>query len=78
MKNLAPYLRFISRTSSLPNKRYTVAYDCRFLYVLSGSGKILIDGGELPLTTDTLLYYPSVKSKFTVINCIGSSELDFR
>lgn len=59
MKNLAPYLRFISRTSSLPNKRHTVAYDCRFLYVLSGSGKILIDGGELTLTPDTLLYYPS-------------------
>lgn len=59
MKNLAPYLRFISRTSSLPNKRYTVAYDCRFLYVLSGSGKILIDGGELALSPDTLLYYPS-------------------
>ena len=59
MKNLAPYLRFISCTSSLPNKRHTVAYDCRFLYVLSGSGKILIDGGELTLTPDTLLYYPS-------------------
>lgn len=59
MKNFSPYLRFISRTSSLPNKRHTVAYDCRFLYVLSGRGKILLEGGELSLTPDTLLYYPS-------------------
>ena len=59
MKNLSPYLRFISRTSSLPNKRHTVAYDCRFLYVLSGRGKILIDKGEINLAPDTLLYYPA-------------------
>ena len=59
MKNLSPYLRFISRTSNLPNKRFTIAYDCRFLYVLSGRGKMLIDGGELSLLPDTLLYYPA-------------------
>lgn len=59
MKNLSPYLRFINRTSSLPNKRYTVAYDCRFLYVLSGFGRILVDGEELSLRPDTLLYYPA-------------------
>lgn len=59
MKKLDPYLRFIACTSNLPNKRHTIAYDCRFLYVLSGKGKILIDEGDLLLEPNTLLYYPS-------------------
>ncbi len=58
MTELTPYLRFIACTSNLPNKRHTVAYDCRFLYVLSGSGKMITDEGSFDLCADTLLYYP--------------------
>ena len=59
MTNLNPYLRFITCTSNLPNKRHTIAYDCRLFYVLSGSGKIITDEQTLDLSADTLLYYPS-------------------
>ena len=59
MEKLNPYLRFICKTSILPSKRHTIAYDCRFLYVLSGRGRILVDEGELPLEPNVLLYYPS-------------------
>ena len=58
MTELTPYLRFIACTSNLPNKRHTVAYDCRFLYVLSGSGKMITDEGSFDLGADMLLYYP--------------------
>ena len=59
MEKLYPHLRFVACTSNLPNKRHTVAMDCRFLYILSGNGKIHTDNGELSLHTDELLYYPS-------------------
>ena len=59
MEKLEPRLRFVACTSNLPNKRHTVALDCRFLYILSGNGKIHTDNGELSLHTDELLYYPA-------------------
>lgn len=42
------------------------AYDCRFFFILSGSGKIEIDGTEYRFAPDTLCYYPA-GSAYTII-----------
>lgn len=59
MKRLDPHLSYISITSNLPNKDYVKAYDCRFLYVLSGEGELLTESESFSLSSNTLAYYPA-------------------
>lgn len=59
MKKLDPYLSYIATTGNLPNKDYVMAYDCRFLYVLSGEGELLTESKKHPLSGNTLAYYPA-------------------
>lgn len=59
MKNLNPYLRYINKTSYLPNKNFVIAYDCRFFFVLSGTGEFLTENDKFRLKENTLVYYPS-------------------
>ncbi len=67
---IRPYLRYIAKTADLPNKRHTVAYDCRLLYVFSGRGRMETDAGEFLLRAGDLLYYPSG------ISYLLSSDID--
>ena len=59
MKYATPYLRFIRIAKRFFNRQPTMAYDCRFLYILSGTGVLHTEAGDLPLQPDTLAYYPS-------------------
>ena len=38
MKYATPYLRFIHISQRFFNRQPTMAYDCRLLYILSGTG----------------------------------------
>ena len=58
MIGLNPYLRYINSTSYLPNKNFVKAYDCRFLFVLSGEGELLTEKESFSLSENTLAYYP--------------------
>ena len=71
MKKLDPYLRYIAIASYWPNKEFVKAYDCRFLFILSGKGELRTEVGNFPLTENTLAYYPSGISYF-----INSDALD--
>ncbi len=53
------FLRYAKKTDYLPNNFLTRAYDCRMLYILSGTGSINIDGNIFPLKENTLCYYAS-------------------
>ena len=59
MKNLNPYLRFVAKTSHLPNKEFVKAYDCRFLFILSGDGKFITKSSCYDLSENSFMYYPS-------------------
>ena len=59
MKYATPYLRFIHISQRFFNRQPTMAYDCRLLYILSGTGTLHTEMGDLPLQPDTLAYYPS-------------------
>ena len=59
MKNLNPYLRYARQTSHLPNKDFVKAYDCRFLFILSGEGKFITKSIAYDLSENSLVYYPS-------------------
>lgn len=59
MKNCNPFLRQIFLSNHLPNQFFVKSYDCRFLYVLSGSGRLITDNESFELSADTLVYYPS-------------------
>ncbi len=52
------YIRIAGINGFMPNNFPTKAYDCRILYILSGSGRITIEGREFPLKKNTLCYYP--------------------
>jgi AraC-like DNA-binding protein len=58
MKRLDPYLSYIAISSHLPNKGFVKAYDCRFLYVLSGEGELITEDSTFTLSNNTLVYYP--------------------
>lgn len=59
MRRLDPSLTYIAITNNLPNKDFVKAYDCRFLYVLSGEGEMITDDGHFSLLKNTLAYYPA-------------------
>ena len=59
MNKLNPYLRYIAVSNYLPNKDFVKAYDCRFLFVLSGKGELCTYTETFPLRENTLAYYPS-------------------
>ena len=59
MKQLNPYLRQVFVSDFLPNKDFVKAYDCRFFFVLSGSGELLTEKERFKLSENTLAYYPS-------------------
>ena len=70
MKFSTPFLRFIHISDRFSNRHPTMAYDCRLLYVLSGTGILHTDTQDFPLLPDTLAYYPSG------IRYLPSSDLD--
>lgn len=59
MKFSTPYLRFINIADHFSNRQDTMAYDCRMLYVLSGTGMLHTDSGDFLLQPDSFAYYPS-------------------
>lgn len=59
MNKFTPFLRYINKTDFLPNNDFTVAYDCRMLYILNGSGVLHTEGSDFELKQDTFAYYPS-------------------
>ncbi len=53
------FLRYARSTTELPNNFVTKAYDCRLLFILKGTGKILIQDKEFDIKENTICYYPS-------------------
>lgn len=64
MERLNPYLNYIATTSHLPNKTFVRAYDCRFLFVLSGEGELITRNEQFLLSKNTLAYYPAGSDYF--------------
>lgn len=58
------FLRYARNTSYLPNNFVTKAYDCHILFILKGTGKILLEEKEFDLKENTLCYYPSATRYF--------------
>lgn len=54
-----PFVRNAFRTRNLPNKYLTVAYDCRCLYILQGTGSLRFEQAMYPLAPGTLAIYPA-------------------
>lgn len=59
MNNFTPFLRYINQTDFMPNNDFTIAYDCRMLYVIDGTGVLHTEYGDFELKPNTLAYYPS-------------------
>lgn len=59
MNKFTPFLRYINLTDFMPNNEYTVAYDCRMLYVIEGYGILHTEYGDYELKENTFAYYPS-------------------
>ena len=59
MQDAIPFLRFIHISQRFSNRHLTQAYDCRLIYVLSGTGILRTENEDLPLRPDTLAYYPA-------------------
>ncbi len=53
------FLRVADSTDCMPNNFATKAYDSRLLFILSGKGKIILDGKTFHLKPNTLCYYPT-------------------
>ena len=62
------FVRIAAINGFMPNNFTTQAYDCRMLYILSGSSKIIIEGKEFPLKENTLCYYPPGTKYFPMAN----------
>ncbi len=62
------FVRIAGINGFMPNNFFTKAYDCRMLYILSGSSKINIEGKEFPLKENTLCYYPPGTKYFPMAN----------
>lgn len=58
MYHLTPFLRYINLTDHFTNNFYTKAYDCRFIYVIKGNGRLLTEYGDFTLSQNSLAYYP--------------------
>ena len=74
MKYATPYLRFIHVSHRFFNNQPTMAYDCRLLYILSGTGVLHTEAGDLPLQPDTLAYYPS---GIRYLPCADSDHMEY-
>lgn len=59
MNKFTPFLRYINVTNFMPNNDFTIAYDCRMLYILEGEGILHTELGDFELKQDTFAYYPS-------------------
>lgn len=68
MEKLNPYLRYVAISNHLPNKDFVKAYDCRFLFVLSGKGELITEEKVFPLSENMLVYYPSGLPYFLLSN----------
>ncbi|MBR3941899.1 MAG: helix-turn-helix transcriptional regulator [Clostridia bacterium] len=55
---MQPFVRYAAKSNYFISDTVQV-YDCRLLYILSGKGTFETPDGEIPLTPNTLLYYPS-------------------
>lgn len=60
-EQIAPFVRFASnlQLGSLCNQATTVSYDHRLVYVVSGSGTVVVDKKEHTVGPGYLLYWPS-------------------
>ena len=53
------FIRYASETNRLPNNFITKAYDDRMLFILEGKGKIIFEDEELPISQNSICYYPA-------------------
>ena len=53
------FLRYASKLDTLPNRTPVRAYDARFLFVLSGKGELRLSDRTIPLSENSLCYYPA-------------------
>ena len=59
-------LRFIARMDALPNRTPVRAYDCRFLFVLSGKGELRLCDRTIPISENSICYYPAGTQYFPI------------
>ncbi len=60
------FLRFIQKMDTLPNRTPVRAYDSRFLFVLSGRGELRLSDRVIPITDNSLCYYPAGTQYFPI------------
>lgn len=53
------FLRHASRLDTLPNRTPVRAYDARFLFILCGKGELHLSERTIPLSENSLCYYPA-------------------
>lgn len=68
MNKFTPFLRYINKTDFMPNNDFTMAYDCRMLYILEGNGILNTEFCNFELKPDTFAYYPSGIKYFPLSN----------
>lgn len=56
---MAFFLRYVARMENLPNRTPVRAYDARFLFVLSGRGELALSERTIPISENSLCYYPA-------------------
>lgn len=57
--DIKPFVRYAARSNRFTNSFFTRSYDCRLLYVLSGSGTFCLKNESFPLKKGTLVFYPA-------------------
>lgn len=74
---LNPHIRYAKVHSKVFNSRreISVCYDARLFYFLKGSGKILINGKNYPISNYTAIYLPPLTRYRFFVDRAGETEL---
>ena len=59
IEDINPYLRFAEiQPSILQGNNYRLAYDYRIIYIISGSGSVILKNQEFPISPDSVVLIP--------------------
>lgn len=57
LKNINPFIRFADAVEYSLSRGFTRTYDCRCIYILSGSGRITLGQTEYPISENMLITF---------------------
>ena len=78
LKNIDPFIRFADTVNYSITRGTTKTYDCRFIYVLDGNGKINIENTEYTVSEGTLIIFqPGTAYRIDPMPVFNFAAIDF-